>query len=289
MSKKKKTGKVTRRRIKKVKKKTNKLKKKIKETKKIKVKKIRKTIKFTRKVNKPKPSVPVIETGIKGLDALLGGGIPESTTFLLFGIPHCGKKPALMRMAHNSFKNKKPILFVLTDFGVDGWKNMMKRSNWSVDRHKKFVYFVDCYSKQFGIEPSGENISTLDVPYTLSSLSIEVTNTIKKIEFETGKKPIVILHSISTLLHSFGDLETFKFLQFFIGKLRTQKITFISSMQSGSHHEEVTSMIITLIDGIMEMRDNYKLRLRGYSSIKSRDWVDYTITKRGLSVEYKQE
>lgn len=229
-----------------------------------------------------------IPTGIKGLDPLLGGGIEEGYSFIIYGTPHCGKKPAIMQIAYSALKQKIPVVFVLTDFGAKRWKEMMIESGWNMDRFKDRVYFIDAYSQQYSIMKNEENITYLQVPFPLSTLSIECTKFMETSQFVWGKKPLVIVHSISTLIQNFGENEVFNFLQFFLGKLGNESITSVHSLQAGMHTEKIETMIVSMLDGVLEMRD-MKLRARGFLDIKTQEWIPYHMTSKGVVVEFKEE
>jgi len=229
-----------------------------------------------------------IPTGVKGLDPLLGGGIEDGYSFMIYGTPHCGKKPVIMQLAYSALKQKIPVVFVLTDFGAKRWKEMMIESGWNLERFKDRIYFIDAYSQQYSIIKNEENITYLQVPFPLSTLSIECTKFMETSQFVWNKKPLVIIHSISTLIQNFGENEVFNFLQFFLGKLGNESITSVHSLQAGMHTEKIETMIVSMVDGVLEMRD-MKLRAKGFLDIKTREWVPYHMTPKGVVVEFKEE
>lgn len=229
-----------------------------------------------------------IPTGIKGLDPLLGGGIEEGYSFIIYGTPHCGKKPVIMQLAYSALKQKIPVVFVLTDFGAKRWKEMMIESGWNMERFKDKVYFIDAYSQQYSIMKNEENITYLQVPFPLSTLSIECTKFMETSQFVWGKKPLVIVHSISTLIQNFGENEVFNFLQFFLGKLGNESITSVHSLQAGMHTEKIETMIVSMVDGVLEMRD-MKMRAKGFLDIKTQEWIPYHMTSKGVVIEFKEE
>jgi len=221
----------------------------------------------------------LLKSGVKGLDVLFGGGIPEGTATLVTGLPHCGKKPLMMQAIYKMLRMGKPVIFVLTDFGVMGWKDMMLRSNWDIGKYSDNIYFVDCYTQQYGACPVGDNITCLQVPFLLSSLSIETSNFIDVIKAKTKRKPFVVLHSISTLVEDFGEIETFKFIQFLVGRLRAEGATVLMSAQSGAKHERVADMLQGIFDYVVEMRD-MRMRVSGYGA--TNEWVAYTMERTGI-------
>lgn len=224
-----------------------------------------------------------IRTGVAGLDHLLGGGIPEGTSFLIHGVPHCGKKPFLMQTAHTAAKSGRPVVFILTDFGAESWKTMAAKGGWSLNKFPSRAFFVDCYSHQYGQCPTGKNITCIDVPFVLSSISIECSNFLDAAKTVARRKPLVIVHSLSTLLRNFGESEATKFLQFFVGKLKAQGVTAIYTLQAGMHSPGTEMMIRSLMDGVLDMKDS-KLKASGFIGITNRDWVPYGLTGKGVTV-----
>jgi len=240
--------------------------------------------KTKKKINaNTKHTKSLIRTGIPGLDRMLGGGIAEGESYTLIGSPHCGKKPLLMKIGYTAIVKNRPVIFVLTDFGVTNWVNMMASSGWNVKKHSKSFYVVDSYSQQFGVCPSTETTKCMEVPYTLSQISIAVTDFVNKIKSETRKKPIVILHSLSTLIENFDAESVFKFMQFFLGKLRAEGIIVFYSLQSEVHSQETTKLLTSLADGIIEMEDR-KIRVSDFRRA-SLDWQDYDISKKGIVIK----
>lgn len=221
----------------------------------------------------------LIRTGVKGLDALLGGGIPEGASVLVTGLPHCGKKPMLMQMGYRMLKEGKPVIFVLTDFGVKGWKETMDRSGWGIKKYERNTYFVDCYSQQFGVCPKEEHVACLQVPFLLSTVSIETSNFINEIKTVTRKKPVVIVHSLSTLVQDFGEIEMFKFVQFFVGRMRAEGATLVMTIQSGVRDERTAEMLEGIVDYVVEMRD-FRIRASGFGA--TGEWAEYKMSREGI-------
>jgi KaiC/GvpD/RAD55 family RecA-like ATPase len=229
------------------------------------------------------PAAALFGTGIPALDKMLGGGIPEGTSTILYGTPHCGKKPLLMKIAYAAMKRNRPVIFILTDFGITNWVNMMASSGWNIEKFEENCYAIDCYSQQFGACPTGETVKCMEVPYTLSQISIAVTDFIDAIKQKGRKKPVVIIHSLSTLIENFDEDSVFKFMQFFIGKLRTDGIPLVCSLQSGVHGSKTTTLLTSLVDGIIEMEDR-KIRASGFRGAMY-GWLEYGLAKDGISIK----
>jgi len=234
------------------------------------------------KIKKAKPKLSYIKTGSKSLDRLLGKGIIPGTSVLLLGNPHSGKKPILMNLLKQNCNKKIGFIVVLTDLGVNNWISMAKENNWLCSE-KDSVYYVDCYSQQFNVCTNSENVKCLEVPFTLSTLSIAVSDYIDRIEKE-GKIPVLVFHSLSSLFERFSESELYSFLQFFIGKLKLQNMTSIFTMQLGVHGENMETSISSLMDCIIKM-NNGMISASGYISIKDKKWHKYKFVKNKLVIE----
>jgi len=228
------------------------------------------------------PKLKYIKTGSRSLDRLLGNGIIVGTSVLLLGNLHSGKKPIIMNLLKQNCSQKIGFIVVLTDLGVNDWISLSKHNNWLCTK-KDSVYFIDCYSQQFNVCTNSKNVKCLEVPFTLSSLSIAVSDYIKMIENE-GKIPVVVFHSLSSLLERFNGSEVYSFLQFFIGKLKLQRITSIFAMQSGVYGENMETSISSLMDCVIKMQ-NGMISASGYVSIKDKEWHRYKFYKNKLVVE----
>ncbi|MEM4589727.1 MAG: ATPase domain-containing protein [Candidatus Micrarchaeia archaeon] len=222
-----------------------------------------------------------LTSGSKSLDRLLGKGIIEGTSVLILGTPHSGKKPILMKMIKDNCceLDISPIV-ILTDLGVSNWIAMAKKNNWSCNKKTCNIFYIDSYSQQFNICSASQSVKCLEVPFTLSSLSISVSEYLEKIKNE-GKKPLVVLHSISTLIEIFGANEVISFLRFFLGKLRNEGVTIVSTMQLGVHGENIETAISSLNECVIKLKDN-KLNASGYITIRDNNWHSYKFIKNQL-------
>jgi KaiC/GvpD/RAD55 family RecA-like ATPase len=213
----------------------------------------------------------VIRTGIKNLDIALGGGIPPSSIVLIGGTPHSGKKPLLMKIAHTN--RKKGIIFIITDYGVNNWIKMGEDGGLNL---KENIYYIDCFSKQYASPSQMEGVVYIEYPYTLTDISIKLEDLLSELKTK-GIVPIVIFHSLSSLIQNFGGIETYKFLQFLIGRLRAEGITAIFSVQFTD--ERIVRDMEGLADYVIEMREG-KMKVSGFRTIN--DWITYRITKKGI-------
>lgn len=257
--------------------------KKIKKGKKQGKTKIQKKNKEPRKT-KRKNELTHFTTGSRSLDRFLGKGIVRGTSLLIIGNPHSGKKPIIMKMASdNCCKNEVVPIIVLTDLGVNNWIAMAKKNGWYCKKAESQIYYIDCYSQQFNSCPLAKNVKCLEVPFTLSTVSIAISDYIEKVKQE-GKIPLVILHSVSTLVERFGQTQTYSFLQFLIGKLRSEGISIVQTMQLGVHGENFETSISSLNECVITMKEGL-LNASGYITVKDHKWHSYKFVRNELVVE----
>ncbi|MCS7109433.1 MAG: hypothetical protein NZ903_01395 [Candidatus Micrarchaeota archaeon] len=247
--------------------------------------------KIARKGNKTKKVVkkkyktnPYLTTGSRTLDKLLGKGILKGTSVLLLGSPHSGKKPIIMRLiAENCCKHNVVPIVVLTEMGVNNWIAMAEQNKWICKNNECEVIYIDGYSQQFNFCPKAKNVKCLEVPYTLSTLSISISESIEEVK-KKEKEPLVIMHTLSPLIETFGKEEVLSFIQFLFGKLRIEGITIVVAMQLGVHGENFEKAISSMSECIITLKDN-KISATGYVSIKDNKWHDYKFIKNELFVK----
>jgi KaiC/GvpD/RAD55 family RecA-like ATPase len=230
------------------------------------------------------PSDVLLPTGIKSLDKVLGGGLPVAGNVLLLGDPLCGKKPIMMQFIYEGLKMNIPGIFVLTDFGFQEWKTMMKSSAWDISEYEKngLLQVIDCYSKTFDPSLQDEGI----VVYAsgaadLSEISLQLTGLQSQI-VQVAENHRLGIHSLSSLLETNPPDAVYRFLQFITGKFRRVGATAMYALEKGMHDEKVEKMVEHLMDCVIEFHED-NLRIRGLTGI-SQAWHRYEITDRGVRI-----
>ncbi|MCX8196988.1 MAG: RAD55 family ATPase [Candidatus Micrarchaeota archaeon] len=231
------------------------------------------------------PSDLVLPTGIKGLDDILGGGLPLQSNVLLYGDPLCGKKPLLMQFVYEGLKMNIPGIFVLLDYGFDDWRGMMESSGWSIDQYEQngLLQVVDCYSKQF--DPSLEDegiVSYVDNPSDLSDISMTISGLQEQIA-QIAENHRLGFHSVSSLLETNPPDAVFRFMQFMTGKGRKTACTALYVLEKGMHDEKQVKMIEHLMDGVIEFTED-KLHVRGLMGA-STAFHHYEIGPHGIIIK----
>jgi KaiC/GvpD/RAD55 family RecA-like ATPase len=231
------------------------------------------------------PSDLLFPTGIKGLDTMLGGGMPPAGNVLVYGDPLCGKKPLLMQFVYEGLKMNIPGIFLLTDFGFAEWKAMMAGSGWDISEYEQngMLQVVDCYSRQFdsrledgGIVTYVGNASDLsEISMHLSGLQDEIC--------KVADNHRLGFHTLSSLLETNTPDSVFRFMQFTAGKFRRSGASALYVMEKGMHAEQEVRMVEHLMDGVIEFSED-KLRVRGLAGASS-GWHGYEITQQGIRIK----
>lgn len=78
-----------------------------------------------------------IKTEVKGLDELLGDGIPHGSSVLLEGGPGSGKTILSLQMAYHACLQGKKVLFMSFEEPEDKLRGHMMRFGWDVTKHEK--------------------------------------------------------------------------------------------------------------------------------------------------------
>ncbi len=73
-----------------------------------------------------------ISSGIRSLDAVTSGGIPESTVTMVYGPPKAGKSVFAYHFLAESVRLNEACIVVTTDYGADELARAMSGFNWSI-------------------------------------------------------------------------------------------------------------------------------------------------------------
>ena len=163
-----------------------------------------------KKPNKPTTVAPVghlnkvqirkLPTGVRGLDVILGGGIPEFSFNIIGGAPGSGKTTLAHQIAFANATEEKPALY-FTVLGEPALKMLRYQQQYSFfDQSKlgKAIQFI--------------NLSDVLLAQDLNAVLAEIVKTVTKV-----KPGIVIVDSFRTVMRKLfattGELEMQSFIQ----------------------------------------------------------------------------
>jgi circadian clock protein KaiC len=184
-----------------------------------------------------KGAIRKLPTGVRGLDEILGGGIPEFSFNLIGGQPGCGKTTMAHQIAFANATSKKPALY----FTVLG-ETVLK-----MVRYQKQYSFFD--ASRVGVDVRFSNLSEAVLARDLDKLLEQIVN-----EVTTVNPGIVVVDSFRTLVReSIGDAGEME-MQSFIHRLSEFLINWeATTLLVGEYAEEDIrdNPIFTLVDGII--------------------------------------
>jgi circadian clock protein KaiC len=186
--------------------------------------------------NPAKVRIQKLSTGVPGLDAILGGGVPEFSLNVLAGAPGCGKTTLVHQIAFANATPKKPVLY-FTVLGEPVLKMMRYQ--------QQFSYFDEA---KVGKAVRFINLSDVVLEKDLAAVLEEIIAQV--IAANAG---VVVLDSFRTLARKatsdVGEVEVQSFLHRLAQFLTSwQATTFLV----GEYEEDEVrdNALFTIVDGI---------------------------------------
>jgi KaiC/GvpD/RAD55 family RecA-like ATPase len=229
-------------------------------------------------------------TGVKGLDSLLGGGMPTHSVITVVGAPGAGKTTFCRQTVFNRLKEGGTCVYVATSEPVDHITEQMKAMGWDTAPYADNLIFIDAYSWRMGEQSQGKrkNVYALASASELNEANRLLTNITKE-----AKGPLYfVIDSISDLvLYSAVD-SVFKFLQLFVGLVKSGDHSGLVIMEEGLHEPRVYTTLNYVTDGTIEMKVDGAMRLMRIARMMDTQhplkWVAFTIGGRGVEVEVEK-
>ncbi len=152
--------------------------------------------------------IELIQTGIPGLDELLGGGVPKGHTVSVFGGPGTGKTTfALQFLYSGATLHSEPGVYVSLDESPQDIKRNMAAFGWKLEeleKNKKLLLLDASLFKRVSrvMKIPKDKPATNEKSYSLLTLSNLIKGTVEKI----GAKRIAI-DPMSTLIFQYPNLS----------------------------------------------------------------------------------
>lgn len=220
-----------------------------------------------------------LRTGVKGLDSLMGGGVPQGSTTLLVGPPGSGKSTMGLQFLYEGLTHGQPAILAYTHEPLNLIIRTMKSFGWSpTDK----LTAIDCYSWKGGSSP--------EAPYqarSMMDLSLVITELAKKLQLTPGVGARFVLDSLSDFL-LYGDPESaVKYLGVIKSKLVEVGITSFILVEEGLHEVRAIASVEYIVDGTIKMKSDEAGRQLIVSRMVATPlpvrWVPFKITK-GIEV-----
>jgi KaiC/GvpD/RAD55 family RecA-like ATPase len=241
-----------------------------------------------------KPPSKYFSTGIKGMDDLLGEGIPVGNSVLIEGGPGSGKTIFCLNIANNFCMNGKKVLYMSFEEPEERLINHMEKFGWNAGEYqKKGLLKV----KRFDALDIARSVEAL-----LSAAKKELLIDVHPVLIPEGFNPdLVLVDSLTSIASAFsGEESRFRvYMEQFFRYLEKSSISsiLVREVSTPSHigktYVERGEAISFLSDGIIVVynvvfnegrraRAVEVLKMRG-SSVK-RKIVEMEINNRGITV-----
>lgn len=227
-------------------------------------------------------------TGVRRLDDLLGGGLRERSTTLLYGPPFIGKEVLAKLWIMTGLQQKIPGILVLTDVSSFDMRRQLAEMDPRYAEYEKagLIHFVDTYSKSIGASDTHPTTEYVDGLVNFNAVSLAVNNAERKIIGQHANHR-VLFTSVSTLIAYTNGQTAFRFLQVLVGKTKAAGATNLLVLERGMHQDAEVEAIKHLTEGIIEFKSETGknlLHVEGAGLTDNRGWVDYKFSDKTLDI-----
>jgi KaiC/GvpD/RAD55 family RecA-like ATPase len=229
-----------------------------------------------------------VQTGIKGLDSIIGGGFPENSTLLLIGPPGSGKTTFCQQFIYEGLRKTEPAIYITLDSSPEDINKSMLQYKWDPKpfiKQKKF-YFLDAYSWKVGGAEEKEWKKVIRGGLDINALNLTFSSILEKAN-KTSKRGV--FDSLSTLLLYVPSELVVRFVPVLVAKAKKSNATQILILEEGVHDEKTIKTLSYVADGVMEIKlDGEKRALRvtkmNGADFK-KDWHSLESSREGLSLK----
>lgn len=208
-------------------------------------------------------------TGIRRLDDLLGGGLPDGSATLVLGTRDTGVDVLARRFVLEGARSGEPAIVVLTDETADEASGELARNDPDVPGYEEqgLIRYV----------ASGSDLNALTGAMNEAQSDVLARH----------ERHRVVIDDLSTAIVGSDARSVHRFLQVLLGRTRHAGGTAIILMDPDLHDERETDLIRQLADGVVETRledDEPVLQVRGLGLNKPAGWVEYAFTDTGFEI-----
>jgi hypothetical protein len=128
----------------------------------------------------------------------------------------------------------------------------------------------------------------IDQPTDTGAISDAVDSFAKELQKKRHEYYRLVFQTISTIMVRLDPGTTFKFLSPFCGKRKKDKAVCLYTLEQGMHSDSDISMIGSMMEGEFDFKAEHEktfMLVKGITEVQSRDWIEYTGTKRGLNIK----
>ena len=227
-----------------------------------------------------------ISTGIRKLDDMMGGGLPENSSILLKGPPGTGKTTLCQQFLYSGLQGSDKGFYITSDASPEDVMGMMSGFSWNIESYlkAKMLMFLDIYSWRTGGSREMAWKKVIQGSPDIDTINVTLTELLEKLE--NSHRTRGVFDSLSALLIYLPTELVIKFIPIFIAKSRKRESTNLLVLEEGVHDEKTVNTLNFLTDGLIEtkMEGNSKFlritRMKGTSC--NGEWIEYDVTPSGI-------
>lgn len=187
-------------------------------------------------------------TGISGMDAQLGGGIPRGSTLVLLSEPGNAIGAFAEQFAGGGLNVGEQVYFFEFDRSVDEVPESILEfaPNAGNGDGKAPLQVYDGYSPQFGAKVGDNGVEPVERPDGPS----EVLNTLHNAPPEPPIR--LVVESLTTLVEERGEEEVVDFVEKLVYLARETDATVLLTLVKDLHDDRFETRLSHLVDGVLE-------------------------------------
>lgn len=193
----------------------------------------------------------IATTGISGLDAQLGGGIPRGTTLLLIGEPTNAIPLFSEQFAGGGLDAGEDVYYFEFDRPCRGVRDSVMSFVGRGNEKKAQLKLYDGYSSQFGRSPSGAiadaNALPMQTNYALPHVLTTVQNEPRNENYR------VVVETLSSLTRPDNEREVLEFVKNVVYHGHELGGIQMISIVKGLHSVQFETQLRHLVGGVMEL------------------------------------
>jgi class 3 adenylate cyclase/KaiC/GvpD/RAD55 family RecA-like ATPase len=238
-----------------------------------------------------------ISSGIETLDQEIGGGLPESTTTMVYGAPKTGKSVFALQFLVESIRKQEPCLFVMTDYSPSDLARAISGFDWSLRRAitDGCVCFLDMTSTSFEnhdkqdletVELASGSLAALQYASVanVSDLASKCTKVLELLGQRGRQRTRVVLDSITSLFIYNPPLVVAKCLRQFSMEMKAKgSVGILVTYVEGSIDSQSELILKSSVDNLIRLREGGELIVEGMLGTPKMNMA-YRITSQGLKV-----
>jgi KaiC/GvpD/RAD55 family RecA-like ATPase len=233
-----------------------------------------------------------VSTKVRGLDDLIGGGLPMRTAILLIGPEGSGKSLLAQEIMWSFLEQGFYAIYYAVDHSAEEVKSNMSHYGWDLQKHEKNLRMVDITEEMVpNIEEAKWSNDKTIMKFTAEIYSL--AKVLKKLQkyyskFLRRKKAVVVFDSLSPYFLVTPAQKIFHFIQVMRLIMKSVNGIGIWILHEGLHNEKIESTFRFVADGVIEMRKSERehiiriAKMKGINYYKAPCAID--INKTGINI-----